>query len=45
MHHYTEKGLDEEGYREYIRDYLEAVQDNVSEDDIDFYVWLWNGAV
>lgn len=30
-------------YREYIREYLEAVQYEVTEDDIDYYVWLWGG--
>lgn len=31
-------------YREYIREYLEITQDIVTEEDINYYVWLWEGA-
>ena len=31
-------------YREYIREYLEITQDTVTEEDINYYVWLWEGA-
>lgn len=30
-------------YREYIREYLDVIMDDITEEDIDYYVWLWGG--
>ena len=37
--------MTKEDYREYIREYLENVQYTVTDEDIDFYVWLWDSAL
>ena len=37
--------MTDQEYREYIREYLEVVQYAVTEDDIDYYVFLWGGVI
>ena len=32
-------------YRQYIREYLENILEEVTEEDIEYYVWLWGGAL
>jgi len=39
----SEDDMTDQEYREYVREYLEAVQYDVSEANIDYYVWLWEG--
>lgn len=35
--------MNTEEYRAYVREYLEATSDVVTEEEIDYYVWLWGG--